>query len=94
MLVHLALITELLATVMCLHCLHGAKPKSIIRTVVLILSVLIVLEIVYYYGLSDLYTCLGYILLLLYCKKEKGSAAPRRTSASFSVQSSVAFIVA
>lgn len=77
MLVHLALITELLATVMCLHCLHGAKPKSNIRTAGLILSVLIVLEIVYYYELCDLFTCFGYILLFLYCKKEFGNTMIR-----------------
>ena len=77
MLDHLILLTETLATVMCLHCLHGEKPKSIIRTVGLILSILIVLEIVNYYGLNDFWTCFGYVSLLIYCKKEFGNTIIR-----------------
>lgn len=70
MLLHVALIAEIMATVVCLHCIYGKKVKFDVKTVGLILGVLTVLEIINNYHLKGVYSFGVYIFLLLYCVTE------------------------
>ena len=54
MLLHIALVAEILATIICFHCIYGKKLKWDVKTVAAVLSVLTVLEMVNYYHLSGI----------------------------------------
>lgn len=70
MLLHIALVAEILATIICFHCIYGKKLKWDVKTVAAVLSVLTVLEMVNYYHLSGIFSFLVYVILFIYCKYE------------------------
>lgn len=68
---HIALIMELLTMVICLHCIYGQKVKWDIKTVGLVASSLLMLELANFDLLSSvggLITIATYIITFWYCK--------------------------
>lgn len=70
MMLHVALVAEILATVICIHCIYGRKVKLDVKTAVLILSILVILEIINFYHLGGIASFGVYIVLFIYCKGE------------------------
>lgn len=70
MMLHVALVAEILATVICIHCIYGRKLKLDVNTVGLILSTLVVLETANYHQLDGVYSFCVYIFLFIYCMKK------------------------
>ena len=70
MMVHAALVAEVLATILCVHCIYGRKVKFDVKTIGAILCILIILEIINKYQLGGIYSFSVYIIFVLYCKAE------------------------
>jgi len=70
MLLRVMLVAEILSAIICLHCIYGEKFRLNVKTVTLTLSVLIVLEVVNCFELSGVFSALGYVFLIIYCKFE------------------------
>lgn len=70
MLLHVALIAEILATVVCLHCIYGKKVKFDVRTVGLILGILVILELANRFRYGGILSLSVYLVLYIYCKSE------------------------
>lgn len=68
MMLHIALVAEILATVICIHCIYGRKVKLDVKTVGLILGILIILEIINAYQLGGVFSFIVYIIIFVYCK--------------------------
>ncbi len=67
MLLRLVLITEIFSVIICIHRIYGVKVKFDMKTVLLFLGLLIVLEIVNTCQVSRLFSLLVYFLIFLYC---------------------------
>lgn len=70
MMVQILLIAEILATILCIHCIYGRKVTFDIKTVGVILVILAILEIINFYKLDAIFSINGYIVLFIYCKSE------------------------
>lgn len=68
MLLHIALVAEILATVICIHCIYGKKVKFDIKTVGLILGILIILEAANTFQIG-VFSFSVYLVLFVYCKR-------------------------
>lgn len=68
MLLHILLVAEILATVICIHGIYGRKMKLDLPIVGLILGVLILLELSNFFQVSGSFSLIIYIILFLYCK--------------------------
>lgn len=68
MLLHIALIAEIMATVICIHCIYGEKVELDFKTVGTVLGILTVLELINYYQLCGMFSFLGYVIVCVYCK--------------------------
>ena len=60
MMMHVALVAEILATILCIHCIYGRKVTFDVKTVGFILSTLIVLEVVNIYQLNGGFSFIVY----------------------------------
>lgn len=67
MIMHVALVAEILATILCIHCIYDRKVTFDVKTVGFILSTLIVLEVVNIYQLNGGFSFIVYIFLFAYC---------------------------
>lgn len=70
MMLHIALVAEILATVICIHCIYGRRFKLDISTIGLVLSVLVILELINWYRLNGILSCSIYIALFIYCRNK------------------------
>lgn len=70
MLLHLTLIIEIFTVIICIHSIYGRKINPEPVTAVSFLIILMWLELVNYYDLNGMYTCVSYILFGIYCKKK------------------------
>lgn len=70
MMLHIALVAEILATIICVHCIYGRKIKLDVKTVGAILGILIILEISNAFPLGGMLSLGGYLILFVYCKSE------------------------
>lgn len=70
MLIHVVLLTEVLASIICIHCIYDKKVKLDVKTVSAILGILIILGISNFFQLSGIISFLGYVILLMYCKSK------------------------
>lgn len=68
MLLHILLVAEILATVVCIYGIYGEKIKLDLPIVGLILGVLILLEISNFFRLGGSFSLIIYVVLFLYCK--------------------------
>jgi len=69
MMLHIALIAEILATMVCIHCIYGRKIKWNAATIGTILGIWGILEVINSCGLGGIFSSCVYIILYLYCKK-------------------------
>lgn len=69
MMLHIALVAEILATILCIHCIYGRKVTWDVKTAGAVLGILIILEIINHYQLGGIFSFLVYAILFLYCKK-------------------------
>lgn len=67
---HIALVAEILATFLCIHCIYGKKFKPDVNTAGAILGILIILEIINIYQIDGNLLLLVYVILFVYCKTE------------------------
>ncbi|MBQ3600801.1 MAG: GHKL domain-containing protein [Lachnospiraceae bacterium] len=74
MLYQIGLITEILATIIGLYCIYGKRFRLNVKTTVLTLGILCILECVNYFGVSGLFSCIAYLVLGIYCKYELKSS--------------------
>ncbi len=70
MLLHFALVIEILATIMCIHRIYGRKIRLDINTVGTILGILIILELANSLQFGGILSFSVYVVLFMYCKKE------------------------
>ena len=70
MMLHVLLVAETLATILCIHCIYGRKVTFDVKTVGAILSILVTLEIINMNQLHGAYSFCVYIIFLVYCKAE------------------------
>lgn len=70
MMMHVALVAEILATILCIHCIYGRKVTFDVKTVGFVLSTLIILEIVNIYRLNGVVSFTVCIFLFVYCISE------------------------
>lgn len=70
MMMHVALVAEVLATILCIHCIYGRKVRFDVKTVGAILSILAILEAANFYKLGGMFSVIGYVVLFFYCKSE------------------------
>ncbi len=70
MMIRIGFVMEILATIVCLHCIYGIRFRLNIKTMGLILGIMVVLESVNYFQLSGTWSFLGYLFLCIYCKYE------------------------
>jgi len=64
---HVALVVEVLATIICIHCIHGAKIRWTVKTFSLIGSVLAILELTNYSEWGGIISLGAYVLIIYYC---------------------------
>lgn len=74
MMMHVALVAEILATFFCIHCIYGKKVTFDVKTIGAILSILVTLEIINKYQLDGVYSFIVYIIFLIYCKAKFNSS--------------------
>lgn len=70
MMLHIALAAEILATILCIHCIYGRKITCDVKTVGVILGILIILEVINFYKLGGISSACVYIVLFIYCRSE------------------------
>lgn len=68
MLIHIALIAEILTTFICVYCIYGEKFRLDRKTLGAFFSILIILEIINSNHLNGIYSFLIYMILFVYCK--------------------------
>ena len=68
MLIHITLVTEILATIMCIHCIHGSKICLDVKTIGVIIEILIILELINYYHINGIFSLIIYVILFAFCK--------------------------
>ena len=74
MFLHIALVAEVLATIVCIHCIYGKKVECDVKTVTAFIGILLFLEGINYYQLGGLFSVLGYAVLFFYCKSKFNSS--------------------
>mgnify|MGYP001625215169 CR=1 FL=1 len=67
MLLRFVLVTEILSVVVCIHRIFGEKVKFEIKTILLFLGLLTVLEIANTQPVPKIFSLLVYLLIILYC---------------------------
>lgn len=70
MLLSITVVIEILAVIICIHCVFGEKIKADIDTIALILLLLVILGIVNKCGSNNIISLLVYLPILIYCKKK------------------------
>ena len=70
MMIHVALVAEILATILCIHCIYGKKVTFDVKTVGVMLGILAILEITNLNNLNAIFSVSGYVVLFIYCKSE------------------------
>lgn len=68
MMLHIALLSEVLAILFCIYCIYGKKPMLDVQMIVLVVSILVILEGINYFRLSGIFSFSIYIILCIYCK--------------------------
>ena len=68
MLVHIALIEEILTTIVCIYCIYGERFRLDRKTLGAFSCVLVILEIINGNHLNGIYSFLVYMILFVYCK--------------------------
>lgn len=81
MMLHILLVAEILATILCIHCIYGKKVTFDIKTIGTILAILAILEAANYFKLSGMFSIIGYVVLFVYCKSEFNSSIAEAISA-------------
>lgn len=66
MALHIALVFEILASIICIHCIYGKKVKLDLHMVVTVLSILSLLEMANYYKISGIFSIGVYVILFIY----------------------------
>lgn len=66
MLVSIVLLTEILATMFCLHCIYGEKVKADVWTIGNILGILAILEVINTYSFPTICTYCVYVIFFVY----------------------------
>lgn len=77
MLLHIILAIEILSVIVCLHCIYGRKIGLDVKTILLFVSLLVLLEILNNFPSGGLYSYLGYVIIFFYCKREFKSSFMR-----------------
>lgn len=67
MMLHIMFMAEVISAMICLHSINGKKFKFNVETVMLIITVVLILEGVNYFGLRGIFSTIGYILIIIYC---------------------------
>lgn len=82
MLLCIVLVTEILSSLICMHCLYGKKVKLEKSTIAIVIFLLLILEAINFFQWNYMTTFVTHILLFIYCKKKfQGSIA--ETAVSF-----------
>lgn len=72
---HVALVAEILATILCIHCIYGRKVTFDVKTVGVTLTILIILEVANFGKLEGIFSVSIYVILFVYCKSRFKSSA-------------------
>lgn len=64
---HIALIAEILASIICIDGIYGEKFRLDKKTIVVFFSMLMILEVINIYELNGNYSFLTFIVILIYC---------------------------
>ncbi len=84
MLVCIVLVTEILSSLVCIHCLYGKKVNLDKGTIAITVFLLLILEAINFFQWSYLTTIAAHMLFFVYCKKKfQGSTA--ETAVSFAL---------
>lgn len=67
MIIRIALVAEIMATLICIYCINGRKFKLNIKTMGLIIGLLTILEIINFYQLGGIWSFVIYIILVSFC---------------------------
>lgn len=70
MMMHVALVAEILATILCIHCIYGKKVTFDVKTVGVILFILAILEVANSCQMGGIFSFSVYIVLFIYCKSK------------------------
>lgn len=73
MFLHIALVAEVLATIVCIHCIYGKKVECDVRTVTAFLGIFIILESINIYHWNAICSMSGYVIIVIYCRNKFGS---------------------
>ncbi len=68
MMLHVVLVTEVFATVMCIHSIYGRKLEWDIKTVAAILGILTILEVANVFRLSGISSLIIFVIIYAYCR--------------------------
>ena len=79
MLFHIALVSEIWATIICVYCIYGEKFRLDNKTVEVFLGILIILEIVNGNHLNGIFSFLVYVILFVFCIVEFKSSIAETT---------------
>lgn len=70
MMLHVALVAEVLATILCIHCIYGKKVTFDAKTVGAMLGILAILEVANSCQMGGILSFSIYVVLFIYCKSK------------------------
>ena len=70
MLLRITLVMEILAVIICIHCVYGEKIELDIDTIVLFLILLVILDIVNKCESKNIISLIVYVPIWIYCKRK------------------------
>lgn len=70
MLLHIVLASEILSSLICMHCLHGKKIKLEKGTVLIVILLFFILEAINLFQWNYLTTIISHVVIFIYCKKK------------------------
>lgn len=70
MMLHIALVSEILATIICIYCIYGRKVEFDVKTVGIILGILTILEVANSFQWGGILSLSGHVILVIYCKNK------------------------
>ena len=70
MMMHVALVAEVLATILCIHCIYGKKVTFDAKTVGAMLGILSILEVANSCQMGGILSFSIYVILFIYCKSK------------------------
>lgn len=74
MVARISILLEIMAVIVCVHCLYKRKVKFDISTIALYLSCVILFELENIYGIGFYCTVMAYLLTMIYCIKRYGDS--------------------